>query len=693
MKNHSLTDYLRRTRLHPILSLLVLAGALLVGSSAFTAITNADPTSLQVRLFKTELHNGSAWVTVFDNSAGVAVDLVTNPGAAFGTGTIAVGTYNKIRFTLENTLLYSSGVISTCSAATNASFPIDNAAAPTAPVTLTFATASATPPGGTSWYSNGSDANPLLMTGAVQVESGMTTNVNLQLNTQNTLACDSGSNTLTLNSPTMNVASRVVAATAFAGGDYWVTHFNIQRSPLRNPDGTVKKPSTYTETDWATVRGQTGYHLGWGARATFSPPDASGNGTATIVTDMTEHRHRVDQTGGCADCGIIVSSGLLGAVLTYTLSASNELTITVPGGGTARGAFSRDYNTLIAADTDGADAGQDLVMGVKVSTTAPTMSGLYAWNGYSMDLDYITAPTPNPAAASTHVSADLGWINLITGGDGLGYNGYLEVSDPSLTTASGHTATRSEAMATVPAIVPAANGIYTDSTNEGLWLAVSPTAEVAFVASGTNDTDPSRTFTDGAGNTHTRHNLGYTLALKQDPARTYTATDVAGTYILAARWDDVGFGTPGIIGTTPPDGCRTFPDDISGSAACGTGVHPRAGSNYGRFTLSAAGTVTYDITETNDLGVVSSMTGSATFTVRKECIGLSSGVRLALTDVTCSGGRRLDMVVLNDGVKDFVKFLIGDNGDVLTFFDPQSVDPTSPSAGKSRSLGNAVRLK
>ncbi len=252
MKNHSLTDYLRRTRLHPILSLLVLAGALLVGSSAFTAITNADPTSLQVRLFKTELHNGSAWVTVFDNSAGVAVDLVTNPGAAFGTGTIAVGTYNKIRFTLENTLLYSSGVISTCSAATNASFPIDNAAAPTAPVTLTFATASATPPGGTSWYSNGSDANPLLMTGAVQVESGMTTNVNLQLNTQNTLACDSGSNTLTLNSPTMNVASRVVAATAFAGGDYWVTHFNIQRSPLRNPDGTVKKPRSLRRTPVAT---------------------------------------------------------------------------------------------------------------------------------------------------------------------------------------------------------------------------------------------------------------------------------------------------------------------------------------------------------------------------------------------------------------------------------------------------------
>ncbi len=85
-------------------------------------------------------------------------------------------------------------------------------------------------------------------------------------------------------------------------------------------------------------------------------------------------------------------------------------------------------------------------------------------------------------------------------------------------------------------------------------------------------------------------------------------------------------------------------------------------------------------------------TGTAAFTVRKECIGLSAGVRLALTDATCSGGQRLDMVVLNDGTKDFAKFLIGSGGDVLTFFDPQSVDPAAPSVGKSRSPGTAVRL-
>ncbi len=41
MKSRSSTGYLRRTRLHPILGLLALVGALLVGSSAFTAITNA----------------------------------------------------------------------------------------------------------------------------------------------------------------------------------------------------------------------------------------------------------------------------------------------------------------------------------------------------------------------------------------------------------------------------------------------------------------------------------------------------------------------------------------------------------------------------------------------------------------------------------------------------------------------------
>src|SRR5712692_4179726 len=565
MTSH-LISYLPRTRLRLILSLLALVGMLLVGSNAFTSITNASPTSLQVMLFKTELHNGNVWVTVFDNGAGTTVDLVTNPGAAFGAGTIAVGTYDKIRFTLENTLQYSSGTIGTCLAATNVPFSIDNAATPTAPVTLTFATASATPPGGTSWYSNWSYANPFLMTSAVQVESGMTTNVNLQFNTQNTLACDSSKNTLTLNAPTINVLSQLGAATVFAGGDYWVTHFNVQRSPLRDAGGTVRDPSTYTETDWATVRGRTGYHLGWGARITFSLPDANGSGTATIVTDMTEHRHRVDQTGGCTDCGIVPGGVVVGTVLTYTLSASNELTITVPGGGTARGAFSRDYNTLIAVDTDGADAGQDLAMGVKVSTTAPTMSGVYAWNGYGVDLDYVTAPTPNPAASFAHVSADLGWINLIIGGNGLGYNGYLDISDPSLTTASGHTATQNGVMAAVPAIAPDATGIFTDPTNEGLWLAAAPDGQVALVATGTNDTDPSRTYTDGAGNTHTRHSLFYTLALKQDPAVTHTAADVLGTYVLAARGDSVQFGILGTIGVTPPDDCRVFPDDILGSA-------------------------------------------------------------------------------------------------------------------------------
>src|SRR5712692_144609 len=127
MTSH-LISYLPRTRLRLILSLLALVGALLIGGNAFTAITNASPASMQVMLFKTELHNGSAWVTVLDNGAGATVDLVTNPGTAFGTGTIAVGTYNKIRFTLGNTVQYS-GTSAPCPPAVNAPFLIDNAAA------------------------------------------------------------------------------------------------------------------------------------------------------------------------------------------------------------------------------------------------------------------------------------------------------------------------------------------------------------------------------------------------------------------------------------------------------------------------------------------------------------------------------------------------------------------------------------
>ena len=183
--------------------------------------------------------------------------------------------------------------------------------------------------------------------------------------------------------------------------------------------------------------------------------------------------------------------------------------------------------------------------------------------------------------------------------------------------------------------------------------------------------------------------------LKQAPAGTYTAAALAGTYILAAASDNVLITIPPIVPCTPGS------EAVAGSTSCGTGIHPENGATYGELTLTASGAITYSFTDVNDLGVVTSTSGSGTFTVEPQCFGLDSSTpadpndRLAFTDSACSGGQNLDMVIIHDPDTGSspAKFFIGDGGDVLTFFDPQSIAPIAGQAGKSRSLGNAARLR
>ncbi len=670
-------------RLHRIIRWTFLL-TLAIAVSVIGQATTSSPTHLKVGLYKTELYDGAAWVTAFDTSTLVPIDLVTSPGSVFGSGNIPVGTYGKIRFTLKNEILYS-GLDGACSA-TDAPLLVDNALGAAAPVTLTFATAAAG--GGTSWYSNGSDAHPLLMVGSVDVAAGATTRVNLIFNTASTLLCDVG--VFALNAPTVSVASYVVpAATAFAGGDYWAMHYRaaLNTSFLgRNPDGTLIPPST--EDDWALVRRYTRYVSGWGFKLRFSVPDASGHGTATIVTDGIEHRHRVDQSGGCTDCGII-AGGAGGAVLNYTISADNRLTITEPGGtGAFWGAFSRDFNTLIGVNMEGGNEGTEIIMGVKVGI-AQDMAGVYAWNGYGADLGYpIVSGVTGSVANQLGVSGDFGWIDLSVLGN-IEFSSHVDINDPALTTAFANAATYTHAGGGpgFTSISTDSSGIFTFSSGEGVWLALSPDGNVAIVASGTNDIDPAHS-TPGV---EERHHLSYGLVLKQDvPAGTYTAAAMAGTYIVAAAWDEVHIASP-----SAPASCSTGTNAVLGSASCGSGVHPANGASYGEVTLDASGAVTFSFTDVNDLGVVTSETGTGTFTVEPQCFGVDgTGARLSFSDATCTGGRKLDMVIVRDASGEVAKLFIGDGGDVLTFFDPKSINPAATGVvGLHRSLGNAVRIR
>ena len=495
---------MNRHRVFQIVVLLILV----LGISTSGAFTTGNPDSLKIRLFKTELYNGANWVAVFDNSASTLVDLVANPRTALGRGDLATGTYTKIRFTLENGVLYS-GTNNTCAGptktATDAPFFIYSNLGPTAQVTLTFATAAAG--GGTSWYSNGSDTNPLVMTGAVQVQSGQTTNVGIQFSTRDTLVFDNAGD-VTLARLTINVISHVVGSTTFTGGDYWVMHYRAALNTDfldRNPDGTLIPPNT--EDEWALVRQYTHFISGWGFKFRFAAPDASGNGTATIVADGIEHRHRVDQTGCTAtDCGIINPAGAGDMVLAYTISADNRLTITEPGGtGVFWGAFSRDHNTLIGVNMEGGNDGQEIVMGVKVATAEQTMTGLYAWNGYGAEFNYpIASGVTGTVASRLSISGQFGWTDIASPPDGVEYSSNVSINDPALTSASANAATSSFAGGGpgFTSITTGPDGSFTVGTGEGLWLA-SPDGIVAIVASGTNDID-----SDHSPSTDERHYLG-----------------------------------------------------------------------------------------------------------------------------------------------------------------------------------------
>jgi len=480
---------------------------------------------------------------------------------------------------------------------------------------------------------------------------------------------------------------------AFTGGDYWVMHLNAARNLLRNPDGTFRNPATYTDADWAEVRRLTGYYLGWGYQARLSPPDTGGSGTMTIVDGM-EHRHRVDQNF-CSDCGII--PGTPPTALTYTISADNRLTITEADPADPSrtrtswwGALSRDFNVMTAAPMEGFEAGQNLIMGVKVAAAAQILSGLHAVNGYGVDFSYpvdssTTPPSVGPVASHLGIGAGPGWIDLVPVPAGLEFSSHTNIIDPALATAFANAAAYSNENAPIsgPITVPF-GGVYSDTSGSGIQLALSPDNEVAIVASGTNDIDPR--FTDTFNE---RHHASYGILLKQAPDGTFNRARIAGTYFGVSRWDDIHIGSPGPL----PD-CHAGPDALPGSVSCGTRISQRAGTGFGEITFTSSGVLTYRFTEVNDFGEMTIDTDTAAYTVETQCFGIVGGLRLDYSDPACAGGRLLDVIVARRAMgEEFAKIFIGDGGDVLTFFDPRSIDVPSDIVGRSRSFGIAVRSR
>jgi hypothetical protein len=470
------------------------------------------------------------------------------------------------------------------------------------------------------------------------------------------------------------------------GEDYWVMEYGI--CPHTWP---AKPLSQYTEDDWALVRTGTEYILNWRGRATVGPTDANGNGLIAF-TDFWNHRHMVDQAGPYT-WGITPGTGSTMGATGYKLAANNEFTIAI-NGDVFHMAMSRDGNFFTGVHREAGNACQDMLMAVKAATAPVTVSGLYSLvNNYSMLL-YTQPPgmpAPNPAADTLGTYGQVIWADQSVPSARFGMSDYLQTYPVTQAAAGGHTAVQMITGGGQGPQTTDPDGTLTIASGQGVWHAVSPDGLVRITAQGTNDYAPPTT--DAYGITLYRHTLGSQLSLKQDPGVTFTAADVVGTYFLSARRDDVALAVPGTIGITPPPSCATYTTDEPGSAACGTGVHPRWKMTWGYVTFDTNGTATMNLTEFNDQQQETPLAATGTFTVRKECLGNSGTSRLPWDDPVCTGGRILDVLVINDGLTDIAKFFIGVGGDVLAFYEPEGFSPVAGLAGQSRWIGSAVRLK
>jgi len=321
-----------------------------------------------------------------------------------------------------------------------------------------------------------------------------------------------------------------------------------------------------------------------------------------------------------------------------------------------------------------------------------TVSGLYSLvNNYSMLL-YTEQPgmlAPNPAADTLGTYGQVIWADQSVPSARFGLSDYLQVYPVTQADAGGHAADQIITGGGQGPQTTDADGTITVATGQGIWHAVSPDGLVRITAQGTND----YILSSSGSTTLYRHTLGNQLSLRQDPGVTFTAADVIGTYFLSARRDDVTLAVPGTIGTIPPPSCAANAADEPGSAACGTGVHPRWKMTWGYVTFDANGTASMNLTEFNDQQQETPVTYIGTYMVRKECFGNSGTSRLPWDDPVCTGGRLLDVLVVSDGITDIAKFFIGSGGDVLAFYDPTGFTPVAGVAGQSRWIGAAVRLK
>ncbi|NVM22481.1 MAG: hypothetical protein HWN68_11955, partial [Desulfobacterales bacterium] len=332
---------------------IVLLIAAIAAGGTFVAVDRLvaeSPTSIKVRLYQTDffVDASASAQTVFADAAGKVVDIVGNPGV-FGSGTVSQGTYNRMKFTVKNQILYSGPQPSGCvgDPLVDVTMKIDDTKADDYKVDLYFATGS--DGGGSGWTANGTAAYPFLMLNAIKVGINQTTRVELRFNTAGNLNCIDAS--AKLSAPTINVLHYVEGAEAPCSivGEYWFVHYNMSCG-IYDDQGDMLEPTL------GKIFESTNVVSGWGT-ATF---DADGNWSVYMgnsYTDatypgMAEHRHNLVSydpanpgEDGYHDPAMSIPSGT--AVGGQYVTAGSKIIMYMPeGGGFIEGGLSSDCNTF-----------------------------------------------------------------------------------------------------------------------------------------------------------------------------------------------------------------------------------------------------------------------------------------------------------------------------------------------------------
>lgn len=336
--------------------LCIFSGAVLLATSGITKTVN--PATVTLTLYETDLfadQNATA-ATIFTSSTGAQVDIVNNPNAAFGQGSVPTGVYKRIKFMVQNAVTFSgpdpcdaSGTPPTITK----TFLIDPGQANTAQVELYFATSN-DGGSGSAFRANGTSGYPFLLQNPIEVKSGVTNVVKLIFDTANTLACDNSSAVLLR--PDMNVVTSIpeppLACTANFPQQYWVSSFEINNSLFDQQGGSSAPTMT-------TILQQTGVASRWGT-VTFNKPDANGNGTAVMTMNTTyddaatpgiaENRHMLGDGSGRYSNPVNALATNTTMTVNYTMTGGGNLIIYTPDGTQQQGYFSDDCSAYVGVD-------------------------------------------------------------------------------------------------------------------------------------------------------------------------------------------------------------------------------------------------------------------------------------------------------------------------------------------------------